>query len=189
MQFHYLACCFMCFIICANVNGIPQIPNVPDAAHLLGGWYTTILETDKTCLEMNTWQRVIGAFVKTKMSKHICPALRYISVVPLLIVPADWAVGWMTFDYLPNGGNCQAPEGETLCMWLNFYIVILHLIIPLMFLRLFISSYHKLIVLLLHATHALLVAVSHELHELGSKHILQHVRLGGGLATAHKGNK
>lgn len=152
--------------LCAACAGYPQIPNVPSAGNIMGGWYETVIEVDETCLAMDTWQKVIMAFVKESFSSHTCPVQRYVSPVPFLRVVMDGLLGWSSFDPDPAGGNCVAPEGEVLCMWLNFYLVLLHLVIPLMILHAFIAAYHDLIMLLLHGTYHLCAALCREIHTL-----------------------
>ena len=155
-------------------NAFWQIPPVPEGADLLGSWYTTVIDIDITCLEMNTWERVVMAFIKEMLSESICPLLRFVSPVTMVIVPMDGMFGWASFDYLPDGGNCRAPPGEVLCMWLNFYIVIFDLIIPLMIINTFVESYKNLLIFVLKGTKHAAVALFKECEELVSRAKLFH---------------
>lgn len=120
--------------------GIPSIP-IPTSSEVLSPWYAKVVAIDTTCLEMDTWERVISAFAKVIISPLTCPLLRY--MYPTIWFPFLYAVlGWSSFPSAPYPSeNCSEPTGEALCMWLNFYIVLLYLVIPLIIIRIFLNSY------------------------------------------------
>jgi len=139
-------------ILSLTANAIPLIPHVPGPAAILGNWYTVMIEIDETCNHMDTWEKVMTAFLKVHLSKHVCPLLRYTSPVPFINIPLAFVLGWMSFDWDPDGNNCEEPEGEILCAWLKMYLVILDFVIPLMVLEAIWKSYKKLRILIYRAT-------------------------------------
>jgi hypothetical protein len=146
-------------LLALAANAIPLIPHVPGPASILGNWYTVMLEIDETCNDMDTWEKVMTAFLKIKLSVHVCPLLRYTSPVPIINAPLAFVLGWMSFDWDPDGNNCNEPEGEHLCAWLKMYLVILDFIIPLMVLKAIWTSYEDLRILIYHATISILKEV------------------------------
>lgn len=160
---------FIFFVIALTANAIPLIPDVPGPASILGNWYTVLLEIDDTCRHIDTWEKVMTAFLKVHLSKHICPLLRYTSPVPFINIPLSFALGWMSFDYDPDGNNCNEPEGEILCAWLKMYLVILDFVIPLMVLAAIWTSFKKLRKLIYRATVSVLKELIHLTEEMFAK--------------------
>lgn len=149
-----------------GVSAIPLIPHVPGPASILGDWYTVLLEIDDTCNHMDTWEKVMTAFLKVHLSKHVCPLLRYTSPVPFINIPLAFALGWMSFDWDPDGNNCNKPEGEILCAWLKMYLVILDFVIPLMVLEAIWKSFKKLRRLIYRAAISIIKEVIHVTEEM-----------------------
>lgn len=157
-----------------TIHSMPTIPDAPKAKDVLGSWFTTLLAIDDTCLHMDTWQKVLSAFIKIHFSDKMCPRLRYISQIPMFIVPADACVGWMSYDYDPDQGNCEAPPGEKLCAYFKFYIVLFQVVIPLIVLEAIIDSYWGLLKLVVKGTYYLLRALCHELYQVEHRKAIRH---------------
>lgn len=122
---------------------IPSIP-IPSLSSILGSWFVTMMAIDQTCLDMNTWQKVLFALIKTIFSRWTCPVLRFVSPSWWVIGIMDPLLSWSSYPYLPiESENCQAPDGELLCAILDFYLVIGGLIIPLLFYRAIFDSYKE----------------------------------------------
>lgn len=144
---------------------IPSVP-IPTASEVLSPWYSKVVAIDTTCLEMDTWQKVIGAFAKVIFAPHTCPLLRY--MYPTIWFPfLSLTLGWSSFPPAPYPEeNCTEPAGEELCMWLNFYIVLFHLVIPLIIVRTFLNSYSLFIHRALNYLWALLELIIHLIERL-----------------------
>ncbi len=88
-------------------------------------WYRTFSALPSTCEDLNSSGAVLDAIVRVYLSPEICPVGRYLWVVRFLFVVFSTFLGWAMYDPAPfPGANCEAPEGENVCIWLQFGWVI-----------------------------------------------------------------
>jgi len=134
----------------------PPTWSPPNVYEFLGSWLQTLAETETTCDDMDTWYKVLQAFVTILGSDSICPFLRYMLAVPPLYAIFYPMLFWVSYDPTQN---CQAPDGETLCMILRLYLLIYDFIIPIIFFRVFMECYRDPILIILRWVKDLIVFI------------------------------
>lgn len=120
--------------------------SIPTGISMFQPVYGDIEDILATCAILDTWGRVLMAFIKIYFGTRGCYTIRFFYPIPVIYNVLYYTIGWFTEDPAPYPwANCRVPSDETLCVWLRFYLIIIYFMIPAIVVVLFISKFWPVI--------------------------------------------